>query len=359
MDVLWFVAGLALLVAGAEALVRGASRLALLLGMSPLVIGLTVVAFGTSSPELAVSLESGLSGQSAIAVGNVIGSNIFNVLFILGLSALVVPLIVAQQLIRLDVPLMVAVSLLVLLFSLDGAIDALDGAVLVLGLAGYLALLIYQGRRESAPVQDEYGAAFGAEPGTNAGWGMNAGLVAGGLLMLVVGSRWLVASAVVFAQWLGVSELVIGLTIVAAGTSLPEVVTSLVAALRGERDIAVGNVVGSNLFHLMGVLGLAALVTPGGLEVTPAVAGFDLPVMTAVAFACLPVFFTGGVITRTEGAMFLLYYVAYTLYVVLAASRHEALEGVSVLMLYFVLPLTIVTLAVVSVQEARRRARVS
>lgn len=176
-----------------------------------------------------------------------------------------------------------------------------------------------------------------------------------GLVLLVVGSKWLVDGAVTFARHLGVSELVVGLTIVAAGTSLPEVVTSIIAALRGERDIAVGNVVGSNLFNLMGVLGIASVVAPAGMAVTPAVISFDLPVMIAVAFACLPIFFTGGEISRGEGALLFGYYLAYTAYLVLAATNSSVLPVVKTAMLYFVLPLTLLTL-LVTLRQARRRA---
>ncbi|WP_240902349.1 calcium/sodium antiporter [Wenzhouxiangella sp. XN24] len=352
-----FIAGLALLIAGAEALVRGASRLAAVLGISPLVIGLTVVAFGTSSPELAVSIKSALSGQASIAVGNVVGSNIFNVLFILGLSAMIVPLVVSQQLVRLDVPLMIALSVLVLVLSLDENLSRANGLLLVAGLVAYFWFLVYQSRRESAGVREEYARNFGTEGSAGTGRLKDIGMVVGGLALLVLGSRWLVDGAVDFARYLGVSELVVGLTIVAAGTSLPEVVTSVVAALRGERDIAVGNVVGSNLFNLMGVLGLASVIAPAGMAVSPSVVGFDLPVMIAVALACLPMFFTRGVISRPEGTLLLGYYVAYTLYLVLAVSQHDALPRFSLAMVYFVIPLTVVFLVITALREMRRRRK--
>jgi len=355
MAIVWFVVGLLLLVLGAEALVRGASRLASALGISPLVVGLTVVAFGTSAPELAVSIGAALSGQASIALGNVVGSNIFNVLFILGLSALIVPLAVSQRLIRLDVPLMIALSVLVLVLSLDGVLGRGDGVLLAAGLVAYVGFSVRQSRRETSEIRAEYAKEVGVGPGTTGGWLKNAGLVLGGLALLVLGSRWLVDGAVSFARHLGVSELIVGLTIVAAGTSLPEVVTSIIAAVRGERDIAVGNVIGSNLFNILGVLGAASIVAPAGIEVSPAVVGFDLPVMIAVALACLPIFFTGGVISRREGGLLLGYYVAYTLYVVLAASHHDALPRFSVVMLYILIPLTALSLAIAPLLELRRR----
>lgn len=345
MTIAAFVAGLVLLILGAEGLVRGASRLATRLGMSPLIIGLTVVAFGTSSPELAVSLKAAIDGQAGIAMGNVVGSNIFNVLFILGISALIVPLTVAQQLVRFDIPLMIGLSVLVLVLVLDGAVGRLDGLLLVVGLAAYVAFLYVQNRR--GPPQE-------ANAGDAAPLWPNLALVVGGLGLLVLGSRWFVEGAVAFAQALGVSEQVIGLTIIAAGTSLPEVATSIIAAVRGERDIAVGNVVGSNVFNILGVLGLTGLLAPSGIAVSAAMAGFDIPVMIAVALACLPICFTGGAISRWEGAVLLGYYLAYTLYLILAATHHDALPGFGATMLYFVLPITALTLAVLTVQERRR-----
>lgn len=349
MTIVLFLLGLTFLIIGAEALVRGASRLAGVLGISPLVIGLTVVAFGTSSPELAVSIKSVLSGQENIAMGNVIGSNIFNVFFILGLSALVVPLVAARQLVRKDVPLMIGLSVLVLIFSLDGNFSRTDGFIMVAGLLAYIWFLIWQSRKEKNSTETKHEG--GPEKPENPGWFINSGLVVVGLLLLVLGSRWLVESAVTFAQYMGVSELVVGLTIVAAGTSLPEVVTSLIAAIRGERDIAVGNVVGSNIFNIMAVLGISGIVAADGIEISTAIIGFDLPVMIAAALACLPIFFTGGVISRAEGLLLFGYYLAYTLYLVLAANHHDALPEFSAVMLYFVVPLTAITLAIIAVKE--------
>lgn len=356
MEIVYFVAGLVFLIVGAEALVRGASRSAAVLGISPLVIGLTVVAFGTSSPELAVSIKAALSGQANIAVGNVVGSNIFNVLFILGVSALIVPLVVSRQLVRIDVPLMIVISIVVLVLALDASFSRVDGVMLFAGLIAYVCFLIYQSRKESSAEKEEAVPGAGADSYSKSDWIKNIALIIGGLVLLVFGSRWLVDSAVAFAQYLGVSELVVGLTIVAAGTSLPEVVTSIIAAIRGERDIAVGNVVGSNIFNIMGVLGLSSIVAPAGIEVSTALIGFDIPVMIVVALACLPIFFTGGVISRKEGVLFLGYYVAYTLYLVLAASQHDSLPMFSSAMLYFAIPLTAVTLFVIALREMRRRS---
>jgi cation:H+ antiporter len=354
MDVvtaLLFAAGLSLLVLGAEWLVRGASRLAAALGISPLVIGLTVVAYGTSAPEMAVSVKSAWAGQPDLALGNVVGSNIFNVLFILGASAIITPLAVSSQLIRLDVPIMIGVSALTFVLAGDGSIGRLDGAILFAGAAAYTVFQVRQSRKESAATREEYAQEFGKKRSSTA---TNLAFIAAGLVLLVLGSRWLVNGAVAFAQALGVSELIIGLTIVAAGTSLPEVATSILAAFRGERDIAVGNVVGSNIFNVLAVLGLSGLVAPGGLPAAAALLRFDLPVMIAVAVACLPIFASGATIARWEGGLFLFYYAAYTAYLVLAAQQHDALPVFSAVMEAFVLPLTGVTLAVVGWQAWRR-----
>ncbi len=249
-----------------------------------------------------VSIQSTLAGQPDVAIGNVVGSNIFNVLFILGLAALIIPLRVSQQLIRFDVPLMIALSIAFWLLANDGRMGRLDGLLLTAGLVSYTVLAIVQSRREQAAIQAEYEAEFGAKEKASVGGHLwNAILLIAGLGLLVLGSRWFVEAAVTIARDLGVSELVIGLTIVSAGTSLPEVATSIMAAIRGERDIAVGNAVGSNLFNIMGVLGISSLVSAGGIGVSEAALQLDIPVMIAVAAACLPIFFTGHVIARWEG----------------------------------------------------------
>ena len=346
-QLLFFCGGLALLTVGADFLVRGAARLAAIAGISPLVIGLTFVAYGTSAPELAVSVGASLSGQADIALGNVVGSNIFNVLFILGLCAVILPLRVAQQLIWLDVPLMIGTSLLVFAMGLDGRISRVDGFILFIGALVYTILATRLGRRESREVEKEYANEYGVRhAGLTGSWPAQLFLIACGLTMLVFGARWLVASAVEIAKSFGLSELVIGLTIIAAGTSLPEIATSAVASLRGERDIAVGNVVGSNIFNVLAVLGLSSIMSPRGITVAPAALTFDIPVMIAVALACAPIFLTGHLIARWEGFVFLMYYSAYTAYLILNAGAHDALPAFSAVMLEFVLPITVLTLAI-------------
>jgi cation:H+ antiporter len=349
-----FIAGLVLLIGGAELLVRGASRLAAAFGVSPLVIGLTVVAFGTGTPELAVALRASLVGQPDIAMGNVIGSNIFNILFILGISAAIVPLVVAHQLVRLDVPIMIAASAALFLMAADGQLSRIDGTVLFAGIVVYTALLLRQSRRERARADVD---AVIRPRTTGLDRARHAVTVVVGLTLLVLGSRWLVVGAVGIARALGVSELVIGLTIIAAGTSMPEVATSIVAGLRGERDIAVGNVVGSNVYNILMVLGLAALAAPQGLPVSPAAINFDLPVMLAVAVACFPIFFAGHAVRRWEGGLFLGYWFAYTAYVILLAADHDALPEYSLVMTMFVLPITAITLIVLMLRTLRRNRR--
>ncbi len=337
--------GLVLLLGGAEVMIRGATRLAVATGLSPLVVGLTVVAFGTSAPELAVSVDAALSGAPAIAVGNVVGSNIVNVLLILGLSALVAPLLVARQLIRLDVPLMLAASVLVMLLAHDGRIGRIEGGALVLMAVAYTAFVVRLARREASAARaavDEL-----PEPAVRAMWWRDLALVLVGLALLVLGARALVSVAVSIALGLGVSELVVGLTVVAVGTSLPEIAASAVATARGQGEMAVGNVVGSNIFNLLVVLGASAAVVDGGMPISVAARTFDLPMMTAVAFACLPIFFTGHRIARWEGGLFLGYYMAYTAYLLLDGTGHDAAPLLGRVMVGFVLPLTVVTLAVV------------
>ena len=349
MEIIAFLLGLGLLVVGAELLVKGGSAIAVALGISPLVVGLTVVAFGTSAPEMAVAVGSGLQGQADLAIGNVVGSNIFNVLLILGACALLAPLVVDSQLIRFDVPIMVVASVVVLVMALDGNISRVDGLLLFGSLLAYTVFVVRKSRKESKAIQDEFAEEFGAEAiGGRSMW-VNVGFTLAGVAMLVVGSRLLLDAAVRFAEALGVSELVIGLTLVAAGTSLPEVATSVMATIRGERDIAIGNVVGSNIFNLLGALGLVGIVSSVSVPVADASIAFDLPVMVAVAVACLPIFFSGYTIARWEGGVFVGYYVAFTVYLILRAQSHDSLNAFSNVMLLFVVPLTLLTLVVTAV----------
>lgn len=340
MTIALLVGGLAVLTFGADLLVRGATALAIVVGISPLVVGLTVVAYGTSTPELAVSIAAGLEGNADIAVANVIGSNIFNVLFILGACALIAPLAVSRQLVKFDVPLMVGASALVVAMGLDGRYGIIDGVVLTAGILGYTAFSIFKSRKEQRAERDAAGE--GALPQSKGGMRaslLNVGLVVAGLLLLALGSGWFVQGAIEIARFLGVSDVVIGLTIVAAGTSLPEVATSIIATIKGQRDIAIGNVVGSNIYNVLGILGVASLVTPGGLAVAPSTIAVDLPVMLAVAVACVPVFVTRLSIDRWEGALFLTSYVVYVAYLVLSAVGNPGLPTFLSAVMWGFLPL--------------------
>ncbi|MCB1959182.1 MAG: calcium/sodium antiporter [Rhodocyclaceae bacterium] len=352
-QLLLFIAGLIALTAGAELLVRGASRLALSFGLSPLVVGLTIVAFGTSAPEIAVAIKAAWAGQSDLTIGNVVGSNICNILLILGLGALVAPLAVAGQVVRQEVPVMIAASALVVGLAVNGAIGRLEGALLFALLAIYLVFIVRQSRRASRAEQASYGEAP-PDSRWDRHWATQAALVAGGLILLVTGAEWLVEAAVYCARWLGVDDLVIGLTVVAVGTSLPEIATSVMAAWRGERDLAVGNAVGSNIFNLLGCLGLGAMFSPDGLPVARAALDFDLWVMLAVAVACLPIFVARKRIARWEGVVFLAYYAAYVAYLVLDASGSGMLKTFNLAMLGFFMPLTLLTLVVVTLRQRRR-----
>lgn len=471
-----FIIGIVLLIGGAEILVRGASKLAIAIGISPLVVGLTVVAFGTSSPELAVLLQASFAGSSDIAIGNVVGSNICNILLVMGLASLVTPMLVSRQLVKFDVPVMVGISFVLLGMSLDGTISRLDGTLLFVGSITYVYWSIRQSLRQNADlvlvrvklfkevqqfsrdeqerlivvlsraahVDPEQIKIFPIHPDNKAlimempqnvavifqslykkgtslqrfgirkvqvpqmmkiiihieesaqdfsqdeqesfilvvaytldiapelirmvpfepesknftlkmphfaakklvamsdrndplleklrflkverqrlAWLGNAGMIVAGLALLVLGARWLVDGAVTFATWLGVSELIIGLTVVAVGTSLPEIATSIVAGLRGERDMVVGNVVGSNIFNILLVLGLCSIIAP--VTVSNTALHLDIPVMVGVALVTIPVFISANSVERWEGALFVGYYIAYTTYLVLNAMGSSAL----------------------------------
>lgn len=340
MSITLFIIGLLVMTTGAEILVRGAVNLARAAGISTLVIGLTVVAFGTSAPELAVSIKAGLAGQGDIALGNVVGSNVFNVLFILGISALIIPLVTTQQLIRLDVPVMIGVSLLTWAIASDGQINRIEGIILCLGLIIYTTVLMFMGRKQVADDALINQPKTPTPKPTTKQLSLSIVFVLIGLTLLVFGARWLVDGAVGLVRDLGVSDMLIGVTIVAAGTSMPEVVTSIMASIRGQRDIAIGNVVGSSIFNLLGVLGATATIAPTGIKVAPQALKFDFPIMIAVAIACLPIFITHGKISRWEGLLFLTYYAIYVAFVILAATQHPAMGTFGSAIIWFVIPLS-------------------
>ncbi len=349
------VVGFVVLIVGGELLVRGAAALAAAMRISPLVIGLTVVAFGTSAPELAVNVRAAFTGQGDLAVGNVVGSSIFNVLVVLGISALVTPLIVSARLVQRDVPMMIAAAAALPLLGWDGRLGRGDGVILFGTLVLYTAWTVYQSRQEPAEIQEEFAVQTGKEmKASRLKLLADTCRVLIGLALLPIGSEWIVDGSVVLARLWGVSELLIGLTILAAGTSLPEVVVSVIASLRGQRDIAVGNVVGSNLLNVLGVLGLTSLVAPDGIPIAEQAMKLDIPVMIAVCVACLPIFFTGHRIDRWEGAVFLAYYGAYLGYLIVQATRPGLCGAYETVMLIYVVPITVITLAV-SVFRAMHR----
>jgi cation:H+ antiporter len=352
MLIVYFLLGLIVLSFGADLFVRGASAIATRMGISPLIIGLTVVAFGTSAPEVAVVVQAGFQGQGDLGFGNIVGSNISNFLLILGIAALISPVVVTNRLIRTEMPLLLGVSALVYGLAYNGFLTTLEGFLLLGGAIAYTAYVVYDCRKDlknNPPAPEpvptgQQGGQSSESPPSRPSWGRNALFLLVGLAGLVLGSNWLVDGASGIARLFGVSELVIGLSLVAVGTSLPELATAVAAGLRGEKDMVIGNVIGSNLFNLMFVLGIGVVVVPEGLPVPPSSISFDLPVMLAVTAASLPIFLAGNNITRWEGGMFLVYYAAYILYLFLFSVEHDLLPAYSTFMLEYILPLTVLLL---------------
>lgn len=304
------IGGFIILTLGAEALVRGASSIALRLGITPLVIGLTIVAFGTSAPELAVSVKSALAGNSGIALGNVIGSNIVNIGLILAITALIRPIEVQSQMVKRDIPLMILASMLFWGLLLDGELSLIDGAVLLSLMVGYLVFSYISSKNTT----DADGEVIEEGPKNPL---LSMLFIAVGISMLVGGGILFVDGAVDLAKVFGVSEVIIGLTIVAIGTSMPELVTSVIAAFKGQSDIAIGNIVGSNVFNILGILGVTAIVNPvSALGFQP----LDFIVMLALAIVVLPFAWSGYKIGRRRGAVLLFSYIGYTSYLVSQAS---------------------------------------
>lgn len=300
------ISGLVALTLGAEGLVRGSASLAIRLGLTPLIIGLTIVSFGTSTPELVVGLGASLSNQADISIGNVVGSNIFNIGIILGLTALLCPVKVRLQVIKYDCPIMIAASLVAVFLITEGTISRLAGVVLFTALVAYTGFTIWLAKKEVTPeIELEFQDGV---PSQSKSLCRDLSFIIGGLILLVAGSRLLVMSATDIARSLGISEAVIALTIIAAGTSMPELATSVVAALRHQPDIAVGTVVGSNIFNILGILGVSSIARP--LSVT-GITGLDLWVMVAFAIALLPMMYTGLRLQRWEGGVLLTGCVGY------------------------------------------------
>ncbi len=318
--VAWCLFGLVALVAGSELLVRGGTRFAALLGVPPILIGLTIVSIGTSMPELAVGIEAALQGSGSLAVGNIAGTNTFNILFILGLSALLAPLTLEMRTLRFDLPMMTAAALALVAMAWDGVLTRMEGAFLVAAGVAYTVGVVSAARREGRAVKADFAREYGVAPKRPSGRGIAlsfAALVAG-IAVIVVGAEWLVDGAIDLARMMGVSDAFIGLTVVAIGTSAPELVTTVVSTLRQERDIAVGNLIGSSVYNILIILGVTVLVPSSGIAVEANLIRVDLPVMGMAALVCAPVFLSGRRVSRIEGAAFVAAYLAYMTYLITA-----------------------------------------
>lgn len=316
-----FLAGLVVLVGGAELMVRAATRVATLLGVSPMVIGLTVVAIGTSTPELAVGAAAAWKGEGGMAVGNIAGTNIANLLLIMCLSAAFRPLPLHLQIFRLELPTMVVAAILMAALAWDGDLSRRDGALMLLAGVGYTVLLIRSSRKASATAKREYQEEYGPETvsSTQPGWRRRAWEAAAlvvGIALTVGGAELLVRSAVQIAEALGVSMTIIGLTIVAIGTSAPELATTLVSTFKNDRDVAVGNLLGSSIYNILAILSITCMVSPASIPVERELLLFDIPLMAGVAIGAIPIFITGKRISRLEGGLGLVMYLAYMLWIV-------------------------------------------
>lgn len=312
---LWLLAGFVALTVGADVMVRGSTNIAARLGISPILIGLTVVSIGTSLPELAIGVTAAREGSGELAVGNIAGTNIVNILFILGLSALLRPLAIEARTVRFDLPVMAVAALMFWGLAADGVLSRLDGVILVCGAVLYTGAVIRASRRESRAVIGEFAQAYPTdEPDRPASGGraaLDVVMMLGGIAIIIVGAEWLVDGAVGISRGFGVSDALIGLTVVAIGTSAPELVTTLVSTLRGERDIAIGNLLGSSIYNIMLILGVTCLVPAHGLTLSSSLVWIDIPIMVAATLVCLPIFVSGRRVHRGEGAAMVAAYVAY------------------------------------------------
>ena len=305
---LFLVLGLIALFIGAEGLIRGSSTLALRIGITPLVVGLTVVAFGTSTPELVVSLKAALIGNSSISLGNVVGSNIANIALILGISAIIKPLDVNANVIRREIPIMIGLSILLIVLLIDGELSLVDGIIFVIGIISFTIVNVVIARKEkNADVEKEFKDGLK----TKLGVPISIIFIVGGLGLMILGANLFVTSSISIAKVIGVSDAIIGLTIVAIGTSLPELITSIVASYKNESDIAIGNVVGSNIFNILGILGITSLIIPLS---SIGISYIDFGVMLLTGMILLPLSKTGFKITRLEGALLVIGYLGYLYY---------------------------------------------
>lgn len=349
MIVLFFIVGLATLISGAELFLNGVDRFGTKWRISSVVMGLTVVAFATGAPELAVSLKAAATGSADLVLGNIIGSNIANILLILGISAMIKPITISLRIVRFDVPIVIGASILLYVLALDGELSTIDGAILFSGLILYSLLTFFQIKKErlNNGLKDENIDEEIAKLST--GWIFyvkNIGFLIIGLALIVQGANWMVDSAVEMARLLGVSELIIGLTIVSVGTSLPEVATSVAAIRKGDVDMAVANVMGSNLYNIFLTMGLTLLITPNILAVSVQAIHFDLPFMIAISVACIPIFIADFNITRSDGSLFLFYYTGYIIYLILGAMQSPYKEYTELAMFMVIIPSTLIYMGV-------------
>ncbi len=352
LDLVLFLAGLALLVVGAEGLVRGATRLGILAGLSPLVIGLTIVSFATTAPEASVSIVAAADGRGGLAVGNVLGSNIFNTLVVAGAAATIIGIPVSSITIRKDLPVLIAASVLVYMFAINRSVVEWEGIVLLVALVGFITFSVVQSRR-TARATRESRITRTRQAALNE-MGIGIGLSGIGALLLVLGSRLFVDSASDIAEALGVSELIIGLTIVSAGTSAPELTTAIVAALRGETDLAIGNAVGASVINVFGVVGASALVSGGGLEVPDDAIRLDFPVAIAVGLVVLAIALIGQRAGRKDGIFMLGFYAVYLSALIAISLNEDLLTPFSIIALAVVLPVSALTVAYLVFRAYRR-----
>ncbi|SMO53814.1 calcium/sodium antiporter [Gracilimonas mengyeensis] len=356
MSIVFFIIGLVLLITGAELFLNSVDKFGIAWRISPLIMGLTVVAFATGAPELAISLQAAADGQPDLVLGNIIGSNISNILLILGITGVLAPLAITNKVIKRDIPMVLAASVLMYVLAMDGWLTPLDGFIILAALVAYSMFIYFQIKsdRKKNTGEDLSNAAQEILKGSPT-WFYTKYLflLLGGLVMIVAGSRLMVDAAVTIAEVLGVSELIIGLTIVSIGTSLPEVATSLSAARKGDSDTAIANVLGSNLYNILLTLGLTIVIAPGALSVSAEAIRFDMPVMIIVVVACLPLFWPGKELGRAEATGFLLYYASYLGYLVLLAMGHAVVDTFELVMIWGIIPLTILLIIVKFVMDLR------
>ncbi|MBX6744751.1 MAG: calcium/sodium antiporter [Acetobacteraceae bacterium] len=317
------IVGLAVLILGAELLTRGGTALAQQMRIPPIVIGLTIVAVGTSAPELAIGIDAAIIGNGALTVANIAGTNTVNILLILGLSALIHPLALRSRTIRMDLPAMVLAALMMLVMSLDGRLSRLDGAVLVCSGFLYTLLIIRSAAGESRAVRIQFAREYRQPKGSRSSGRSvvaSAAALVAGIGIIIVGADVFTDAAVRLARIWGVSDAFIGLTIVAIGTSAPELVTTVLSTLKRERDIAIGNLLGSSVYNIFIILGITCLVPTAGLPVTPDLARVDIPMMALVALVCVPVFLSRREVSRMEAAAFVTAYAAYLGYLLLTRT---------------------------------------